>query len=341
MTISLQPSKIRTVTSIQADEKYQSYKKWMIRITCILLALIIALFTVPALAGTVLYQNETLPELGSDEGYNLGALKNDFNAFVFSLAWEVYGALPYLVSNNSLLRIDTSDSPESYWSAFSTFFDAFASVGIGLAVIWVMLDVLEKLQIEQLSPEILLRIFIKLFMAIMIIANIQPIAEGIINVANEMMPEASETTHIAQAEALGTIYDSLKSMGWIKALCLLLQLLIPAIGTMICMLIMLVQMVGRLIEIGIRILFMPIGVSDAFTHGTNSPGFRYIKKFFAVCLQGAVLLAVLNIGVYFMGNKMINDATQGFGFISDLVIMVSMIGLMIKSQQIVNDIVGV
>ena len=156
-----------------------------------------------------------------------------------------------------------------------------------------------------------------------------------------MMPEASETTHIAQAEALGTIYDSLKSMGWIKALCLLLQLLIPAIGTMICMLIMLVQMVGRLIEIGIRILFMPIGVSDAFTHGTNSPGFRYIKKFFAVCLQGAVLLAVLNIGVYFMGNKMINDATQGFGFISDLVIMVSMIGLMIKSQQIVNDIVGV
>lgn len=338
MTISLQPSKIRTVTSIQADEKYQSYKKCMIRITCILLALIIALFTVPALARTLVYQGETLPKLGSADGYKLGDLKNDFNAFVFSLAWEVYGALPYLVSNNSLLRIDTS---ASYWNAFNGFYDAFASVGIGLAVIWVMLDILEKLQIEQLSPEILLRIFIKLFMAIMIVANIQPITEGIINVANGMMSSVSDTTHIAQEAVLGDIYDSLKSMGWIKALCLLLQLLIPAIGTMICMLIMLVQMVGRLIEIGIRILFMPIGVSDAFTHGTNSPGFRYIKKFFAVCLQGAVLLAVLNIGVYFMGNKMINDATQGFGFISDLVIMVSMIGLMIKSQQIVNDIVGV
>lgn len=338
MTISLQPSKIRTVTSIQADEKYQSYKKCMIRITCILLALIIALFTVPALAGTVLYQNETLPKLGSEEGYKLGDLKNDFNAFVFSLAWEVYGALPYLVSNNSLLKIDTS---ASYWNAFNGFFDAFASIGIGLAVIWVMLDILEKLQIEQLSPEILLRIFIKLFMAIMIVANIQPITEGIINVANEMMSKASDTTHIAQEEALGTIYENLKNMGLVKAICLLLQLLIPAIGTMICMLIMLVQMVGRLIEIGIRILFMPIGVSDAFTHGTNSPGFRYIKKFFAVCLQGAMLLAVLNIGVFFMGDATINAATQGFGFISDLVIMVSMIGLMIKSQQIVNDIVGV
>lgn len=338
MTISLQPSKIRTVTSIQANEKYQSYKKCIIRITCILLVLIIALFTVPALAGTVLYQNETLPKLGSEEGYKLGDLKNDFNAFVFSLAWEVYGALPYLVSNNSLLKIDTS---ASYWNAFNGFFDAFASIGIGLAVIWVMLDILEKLQIEQLSPEILLRIFIKLFMAIMIVANIQPITEGIINVANEMMSKASDTTHIAQEEALGTIYENLKNMGLVKAICLLLQLLIPAIGTMICMLIMLVQMVGRLIEIGIRILFMPIGVSDAFTHGTNSPGFRYIKKFFAVCLQGAMLLAVLNIGVFFMGDATINAATQGFGFISDLVIMVSMIGLMIKSQQIVNDIVGV
>ena len=338
MTISLQPSKIRTVTSIQANEKYQSYKKCIIRITCILLVLIIALFTVPALAGTALYQNETLPKLGSEEGYKLGDLKNDFNAFVFSLAWEVYGALPYLVSNNSLLKIDTS---ASYWNAFNGFFDAFASIGIGLAVIWVMLDILEKLQIEQLSPEILLRIFIKLFMAIMIVANIQPITEGIINVANEMMSKASDTTHIAQEEALGTIYENLKNMGLVKAICLLLQLLIPAIGTMICMLIMLVQMVGRLIEIGIRILFMPIGVSDAFTHGTNSPGFRYIKKFFAVCLQGAMLLAVLNIGVFFMGDATINAATQGFGFISDLVIMVSMIGLMIKSQQIVNDIVGV
>ena len=338
MTISLQPSKIRTVTSIQADEKYQSYKKCMIRITCILLALIIALFTVPALARTLVYQGETLPKLGSADGYKLGDLKNDFNAFVFSLAWEVYGALPYLVSNNSLLKIDTS---ASYWNAFNGFFDAFASIGIGLAVIWVMLDILEKLQIEQLSPEILLRIFIKLFMAIMIVANIQPITEGIINVANEMMSKASDTTHIAQEEALGTIYENLKNMGLVKAICLLLQLLIPAIGTMICMLIMLVQMVGRLIEIGIRILFMPIGVSDAFTHGTNSPGFRYIKKFFAVCLQGAMLLAVLNIGVFFMGDATINAATQGFGFISDLVIMVSMIGLMIKSQQIVNDIVGV
>ena len=338
MTISLQPKKIRTVTSIQADEKYQSYKKGIIRITCVLLALIILLFTVPSMAEADRYAGETLPKLGSDEGYNLGELKRDFNAFVFTLAWEVYGALPYLVSNNSLLRIDTT---ASYWDAFDGFYDAFASIGIGLAVIWVMLDILEKLQIEQLSPEILLRIFIKLIMAVLIVANIQQITEGIISVSNELMQDASDATHLAQEAALDDIYDDLMDMGYIKTLCLLLELLIPAIGTMFCMLFMLVQIIGRLIEIGIRILFMPIGVSDAFTHGTNSPGFRYIKKFFAVCLQGAVLIAVLNIGIYFMGDATINAATRGFGFISDMVIMVSMIGLMIKSQQIVNDIVGV
>ena len=338
MTISLQPKKIRTVTSIQADEKYQNYKKCIVRITCIILALIIVFFTVPSLAKADRFESETLPKLGSEEGYALGDLKTNFNAFVFSLAWEVYGALPYLVSNSSLLTIDTS---ASYWEAFDGFYDAFASIGIGLAVIWVMLDILEKLQIEQLSPEILLRIFIKLIMAILIVANIQEITEGIISVSNELLQDAGDTTHLAQEAALDDIYDDLKDMGFVKAICLLLELLIPAIGTMFCMLFMLVQIVGRLIEIGIRILFMPIGVSDAFTHGTNSPGFRYIKKFFAVCLQGAVLIAVLNIGVYFMGDETINAATQGFGFISDMVIMVSMIGLMIKSQQIVNDIVGV
>ena len=104
------------------------------------------------------------------------------------------------------------------------------------------------------------------------------------------------------------------------------------------------MMFGRIIEAGIRFAFMPIGVSDAFTHGISSPGVRYIKKFFAVCLQGAVIYAIIIVGASMMGQVSSGGSfgfLSHFGIITQLVIAFSMIGAMLKSQSIINDVAGV
>ena len=122
----------------------------------------------------------------------------------------------------------------------------------------------------------------------------------------------------------------------------------------------------RLIELTIRALFSPIAVADIFTHGIQSPGIRYMKKIAALSIQFAVIV-VINIGCSLLlqsnmfspgaGNitdillagefdlhaclDFLNELLTGGGFVLRMALILTKIGLTIKSLSICNDIVGV
>lgn len=335
------PPPIRTISSVEKEKKTLLYTKFFKRFALISALVLSIYFAVPAFAATV--TNPQKFYLGTTE-WNTELLKGNYQAFVFSLCYYVYGALPQLAGESGILTIDLT---AGYMDTFQALYNSMSSIGLGLAVVWVMLDLIEKAQIDQISPETIIRWCIKMIMAILVVDNADDIAKALIAIGNEMVNPSNMGTPEDMSNGLAVtideIFEMLKSAGFIKTTTTLLELLIPALGMIVCLLLMLVMMFGRIIEIGIRFAFMPIGVSDAFTHGISSPGMRYIKKFFAVCLQGAVLYAIIIVGSSMMGQV----STGAFGFLShfgiitQLVIAFSMIGAMLKSQSIINDIAGV
>lgn len=53
----------------------------------------------------------------------------------------------------------------------------------------------------------------------------------------------------------------------------------------------------RLLEIAWRVIFAPIGCSNMFDGaGANTPGVRYLKALFGVCLSGVLLIVILKLG---------------------------------------------
>ena len=360
MILTMKQPKLRTITTIQEEKKLKEKKKAFLKIVLILSLLVTAAFAIMCFAEADMYTDKMLGT------WNLGELKNNYAAFIFMLVYFVYGGLPGMLAS---VNIWTINPDAAYFEFFSSVTTELSSVGIGLGVIWVMLDLIEKAQMDQMTPEVIIRWGIKLITMVMIVSNTSALAKGIIGAANDITQKVVKVGSGGESSAVGTLYNELKTAGFIRQTTIMLEVLIPAIAIIVCFVIMLALIYSRIIEVGIRMCFMPIGVSDAFTHGINSPGMRYIKKFFAVCLQSAVLFMILFIGLQIMagtaaGGPSAVDGLQNagagifsyfaapadstliifftiFGWLGDIVVMIAMIGAMLKSQQIVNDIAGV
>lgn len=99
----------------------------------------------------------------------------------------------------------------------------------------------------------------------------------------------------------------------------------------------------RLIEIYIRACFAPIALSDFFKNGFQGGGWRYLKNFLAVCLQGAVLLAIAILFSTLLSAFLDGtDKTNLFQFLGIyLAVGCSAIMLMFRSLGFCKELMGV
>lgn len=262
----------------------------------------------------------------------------DLARAVFMMKAFASGKFAGSLSEGRFLKIDTESE---YWNVYLQWYDVFAGIGAGMAVVWLLLDLLEKIQLEQLSYEVILKMIIRLMCTVYLISHGPDILEKVIEFGNR----AAETVGSAASSTLPdymSMAQEVADMGFFRCLGEMAELIVPALSMIAALILMYVIVVGRMVEIGIRTSFAPLGMADAFSHGLNSPGMRYLKKYAAVCLQGAVLAVILLAGTY-IENFVTESAAgiPGFSVIAQPVIMFSMLGLMIKSQTIINDIAGV
>lgn len=120
--------------------------------------------------------------------------------------------------------------------------------------------------------------------------------------------------------------------------------------------------VTRTLEIAVRGIFLPIGISALANDGWNGSGGRYVKKLIALMLQGGVLILIATIYNFLITNlvgNMMKNAVSTMGvtgggtimliscFTSPIfltlfaiVVGIACIVLMFKSMQVCNDMVG-
>lgn len=251
--------------------------------------------------------------------------------------------------------LSISDSRTSIGGAFSGFIDGGAklaytsltSVALSLIVMYFLFSITDKVAQGQMTIEIFVPEFIKLLAAAFLVLEGYNFFKLLISLGESITKTVGNSfTNDRTTNNLRYMVETNADDSAIVQVSVLAVLIIPTIFGLLARLSIYVVCIGRALEIIVRLALSPIAVADVFGNGLNSGGFRYIKKFLAVTLQGAVIIVIIHIMGTLNATLAIppdNDTSVSalFGNLMKVVFVnLAGVSLIIKSQSIVNDVVG-
>lgn len=251
--------------------------------------------------------------------------------------------------------LSISDCRTSIGGAFSGFIDGGAklaytsltSVALSLIVMYFLFSITDKVAQGQMTIEIFVPEFIKLLAAAFLVLEGYNFFKLLISLGESITKKVGNSfTNDPTTNNLRYMVETNADDSAIVQVSVLAVLIIPTIFGLLARLSIYVVCIGRALEIIVRLALSPIAVADVFGNGLNSGGFRYIKKFLAVTLQGAVIIVIIHIMGTLNATLAIppdNDTSVSalFGNLMKVVFVnLAGVSLIIKSQSIVNDVVG-
>lgn len=263
------------------------------------------------------------------------------------------------------------------WGKVEVIYNAIAIIGSALLIFYFFVGIADKLTKDRLTGYELLRSGIELMFAFMIVVEGYNLFNGMMGFAQDIYSQVSRTAATSTWDTMEREYklffksdnyggknvsewkdtdvwdvgkdaasakDS-KVHGWgglAGMFAPVIEVCLMALTAQIGCLIGVAAMVARVIQISVYIIFAPIATADMFNGGImNSSGFRFLKKFLAICLQGVVMYVIVYatgaLQRSFLASSTQLAANPFFVLVPGLI----MIALILKSQQFANDIVGV
>lgn len=280
---------------------------------------------------------------------------------------EIQGFISQIV--NALSTVFTDDS-------IKQIIDIFLGIGVSLLTVFLYVDILDKATKDMITLERLILIFVKYFLAIMILINLPDLIVTLFNLTKGLYDMLSgsasfESLHIeyypghnpntaVYPEWSEDLQKAFKDAGIKNGISALFKHFFSLITTILVILIMWVGKIagyfavaGNALALIARVLFAPLGVVQCFDEGLRSSGIRYLKKIVAEALTFAVIL-----GIMFAMSKIQVSLLEATGDIKEItpdnvlsllsikhcvgaiVLQLSAVGAMLKASQIANDIVG-
>ena len=256
------------------------------------------------------------------------------------------------------------DNLTQFYTIIDGVFNVVRPLGYALIITYFIFHIIGISSRGEMSLESLVKAIATMVAAAAIAANSKQIINAILELGEGVfnaIPDTtlSETTVDYQAMAEGMI-DGL-SLGMI--LFLFIVLLILFLLEIVIRVGITLAAYSRLIEIGWRAAFMPVGIADLFSGGAQSNGVRYVRSFIASVLSGAVMLIVVEIGsslsigvlsgytatggiIYSLSNLIsgisnpVKTLDVIFSLLSILAIQLSTLGAAISMPQKTKEIVG-
>lgn len=235
-------------------------------------------------------------------------------------------------------------------------------IGMGLVLIYFMVNLIERsMQQQQIDVEQVIKLLLKLAFGLYFIENglelmAQLYSMGISFLNSIVDANSVDGATVGDAIVHG-LWTSLTGEEWegkwnvldviIKGIPLLLMLIIPFIGMFIITLICIAVCYFRLIEFYIMTCAAPIAMSDFFTEGTHSNGWKFVKNYIAIALQmGIIMLALIAFNGIMAG--VTPSAVSGWSIIMIVWFWIEYLALgaaccavLLKSRSIAKEIVGV
>lgn len=238
----------------------------------------------------------------------------------------------------------------SLWPAINHLYvTIMLPVGYSLLCLYFLIEVMDKVTYGNLNIEQFFRFFVKFLAGKLFVDNVLNIISGILSFGNSL------ATRIVESDPGGhsivnmpKLLESVDNLGFFEQFYCFTQFLVPWLAALVAIAIANVISWTRTSEILIRAMLAPIAMPDLFSDGLRSNGFRYLRKFAAVCLQGAAILIIV-IAMQLITQYMISSDGTVIESISDIPFgKMTMtltcnwvtITLMQKSKDFAMDVVG-
>lgn len=222
-------------------------------------------------------------------------------------------------------------------------YEGLIPIGIGLAFIYMLCDLIEIATYRELTLESIVRGIIQVCIIALFIQHGYSILSTFVNFGSVIADEFIKAVPVAELNAVDDAdLDVVKSL---INLLVALGRLLPNLGfVIVCSIPIKFVMLVRSAEIMVYTAIAPIALSDIHRNFTSSQAFKFLKEYMALCLQGLIIAAILFIGTKFNFSTAIS--TEGFNTSSfgmegaDLIYAFIIITLIFKSKKIAKDLLG-
>lgn len=254
----------------------------------------------------------------------------------------------------NILTANPSKADSIYYTAWelivSTYDTYVVPIGLGLMIIWFLVAFVQKASSEQMNFDQIFLLFVKLIAAFYLMEHGLELFSKLWGFGNSLMTDLMGGKKLGDATisqaALNEAWKSLTAgktypdlPGFWRSLACFGQLLFPWLLCAALSGVASFIAYSRMIEMMLRVVAAPIALSDFFSEGLHSTGWRYIKTFLAICLQGFMILLIAKIYSSIVGKIITGgsfmELTVGF-----LVISFAAIALMFKSLSLCKEMVG-
>lgn len=231
----------------------------------------------------------------------------------------------------------------------SIYKDIMVPVALALMIVWFLVAFIEKAASEQVTFEQIFLLTAKLIAAKWIIENGLDIFATLWSLGISLTRQIYGVINSPGGLAFDTnaLWKSLTGQKWsedlglVKSLGVAFQLLLPWIASLIMSGIATFICYSRLLELLTRIIFAPVAVSDFITEGLRGSGWRYLKNFLAIALQGAFIICISGLFSRLMAGVVPTTGEFWDVLIKYLVFSFAACALMFKSLSLSKEIVGV
>lgn len=243
------------------------------------------------------------------------------------------------------LEFDTSSGAfATLWNQAGQYYSVLEIFGLLLAVIYSLVETLAHLQHDNLTGEHFVREIMKMCIAAIFIMNGFEFATGLVEVGRSVINSVGTATLTVTANPANCIYSQFEASNPIEAIvgtfltiARIITILLPWIILSVAKIIIAIACWARVLELVVRVIFAPIGMSDMFVYGARSNGVKYMKKILVCAIQGAVMMAMVQAYGVIVAN-----VSPGEGqWVVTVIMSIVMLSSATKAKDIASDVCGV
>lgn len=243
---------------------------------------------------------------------------------------------------------------EIVWNVAVAIYDSICvPIATALVLIYFIVNIIERVTQQNFDLEYVIKSLLKLFVGLYLIQNgltlmttIYSLSFSFLNeVVSNNIAEANlkMTAQTAFKQLTGEAWNQTESWGTLKTIGHAwdyITVFIPWICLNVLKIVIRFVCYTRLIEFYIKTATAPIALSDFFTEGMHSNGWKFIKGYIAIALQaGVIMLSVVIFNAIAAGIYTSGDGWWAF-IIKYFALGFATVGVMLKSLSLTKEIVG-
>ncbi len=214
-----------------------------------------------------------------------------------------------------LLQLSGGRNYGTFWDVINTGVGIVRPFGIALMTTYFLMYLYDAAVKDQITIDALIKVLIQLVLVVTLISNYEVIINALLSMGESVMSgmkgaissgsrydangngiEGSAGLAITGWDVVNAWYENTGSGSGDSAATILFQCIFFQIVHLIAKVATYFAIFSRLIELGWKIVFGPIGVANAFEGGANSGSIKYLKDVAGLAVAGAAVLIVCAVG---------------------------------------------